>query len=131
MPPHPDTAAASQGLVLVVEDEFLIALDLGSTLERHGWRVLGPAATVAEALDLLAANELPDLALLDVDLRGELVLPVARWLAKRCVPFVLTSGHERAQELDRTLAGTPNLGKPTDEALLLATITQMAQARWA
>jgi two-component system, response regulator PdtaR len=41
------------GLVLVVEDEFLIALDLEALLREHGWRVLGPAATVAEALRLL------------------------------------------------------------------------------
>jgi DNA-binding response OmpR family regulator len=51
--------------VLVVEDEFLIAMELELLLGRHGYRVLGPAATVAEALRLLAA-EAPDAALLDV-----------------------------------------------------------------
>ena len=40
-------------LVLVVEDEFLIAMDLELLLRRHGWRVLGPAATVDQALRLL------------------------------------------------------------------------------
>ena len=48
-------------LVLIVEDEFLIALDLEFMLTRHGWRVLGPAASVAEALELLRA-ERPDVA---------------------------------------------------------------------
>jgi CheY-like chemotaxis protein len=52
-------------LVLVVEDEFLIAMDLERTLERHGYRVLGPAATVDAALRLLD-GEAPDVALLDV-----------------------------------------------------------------
>ena len=47
-PPPPDGR-----LVLVVEDEFLIAMDLTLLLHQHGWRVLGPAATVAEALRLL------------------------------------------------------------------------------
>ena len=56
-------------LVLVVEDEFLIALDLELLLRRHGWRVLGPAATVDQALRLLR-GETPDVALLDVNLRG-------------------------------------------------------------
>ena len=63
--------------VLVVEDEFLIAMDLECLLERNGWRVLGPAATVKEALRLLD-GETPDVALLDVNLRGEMVTPVRR-----------------------------------------------------
>ena len=56
-------------LVLVVEDEVLIAMDLQLLLQRNGWRVLGPAATVAEALRLLR-GETPDVALLDVSLSG-------------------------------------------------------------
>lgn len=47
---------------LVVEDEFLIAIGLELLLQRHGWRVLGPAATVAAALRLLT-GERPDVAL--------------------------------------------------------------------
>ena len=43
-------------LVLVVEDEFLIAMDLELLLQEHGWRVLGPAATVDQALRLLAGK---------------------------------------------------------------------------
>ena len=69
-------------LVLVVEDEFLIALDLEQLLRRHGWRVLGPAATVAVALRLLR-GAMPDVALLDVNLGGELVTPVAAELRAR------------------------------------------------
>ena len=46
-------------LVLVVEDELLIAMDLELLLQRHGWRVLGPATTLAEALRLLAAWQTP------------------------------------------------------------------------
>jgi CheY-like chemotaxis protein len=60
-------------MVLVVEDEFLIAMDLEAMLRGHGWRVLGPAATVAEALRLLDGGETPDVALLDVNLRGRTV----------------------------------------------------------
>lgn len=43
--------------VLLVEDEFLIAMDLEMLLERHGWHVLGPAATVKQALQLLRSAE--------------------------------------------------------------------------
>lgn len=57
--------------VLIVEDEFLIAIDLKLLLERRGWWVLGPAATVEEALGLLD-DELPAVALLDVTLEKRL-----------------------------------------------------------
>jgi two-component system, response regulator PdtaR len=111
-------------LVLVVEDEFLIAMDLELLLRRHGWRVLGPAATVAEALRLLR-GETPDVALLDVNLRGEPVTPVAEELRARGVPFVLASAYDsRGLTAVAALAEVPNLGKPTDERRLLAALAQ-------
>jgi CheY-like chemotaxis protein len=111
-------------LVLVVEDEFLIALDLEQLLRRHGWRVLGPAATVDQALRLLR-GETPDVALLDVNLRGELVTPVAAELRARGVPFVLASAYDRLGLLrDAVLAAAPNVGKPTDERRLLAALAR-------
>jgi CheY-like chemotaxis protein len=111
-------------LVLVVEDEFLIAMDLEQLLRRHGWRVLGPAATVAAALRLLR-GAMPDVALLDVNLGGELVTPVAVELRARGVPFVLASAYDRLGLLrDAVLAAAPNVGKPTDERRLLAALAR-------
>jgi two-component system, response regulator PdtaR len=110
-------------LVLVVEDEFLIALDLEQLLRRHGWRVLGPAATVAAALRLLA-GETPDVAVLDVDLRGEPVTPVAAELRARGVPFVLASAYGGHGPTAAALAGAPAVGKPTDERRLLAALAR-------
>jgi DNA-binding response OmpR family regulator len=111
-------------LVLIVEDEFLIAMDLELVLQRHGWRVLGPAATVAEALRLLR-SETPDVALLDFNLHGEPVTPVAEELRARGVPFVLASAYDRhGPAVVPALAGVPNLGKPTDERRLLAVLAQ-------
>ena len=110
--------------VLVVEDEFLLALDLELVLERGGWRVLGPAATVAEALRLLEAKT-PDVALLDVNLKDEMVTPVAEALRARGVPFVLASAYDRTQLLSAAvLAAAPNVGKPTSERRLLAALAQ-------
>ena len=118
-PPRPDGR-----LVLVVEDEFLIAIDLALLLQEHGWRVLGPAATVAEALRLLA-DERPDVALLDLNLRGELVTPVAEELRVQDVPFVLASAYDsHGLTAVAALAEVPNLGKPTDERRLLAALAQ-------
>jgi len=111
--------------VLVVEDEFLIAMDLALLLERQGWRVLGPAATVKQALRLLErGEEPPDVALLDVNLHGELVTPVAERLRASGIPFVLASAYDRVDLLAPALAGVPNLGKPTDARRLLATLAQ-------
>ncbi len=109
--------------MLVVEDEFLIALDLEQLLRRHGWRVLGPAATVDQTLRLLQ-GETPDVALLDVNLRGELVTPVAEELRARGMPFVLASAYDGHELAVVTLAKAPNVGKPTDERRLLAALLQ-------
>jgi CheY-like chemotaxis protein len=110
------------GLALVVEDEFLIALDLEALLREHGWRVLGPAATVAEALRLLEDGKMPDVALLDVNLRGETVVPVAEVLRERGVPIVLASAYDQAGSIADVLADAPNVGKPSHKRHLLVAL---------
>jgi DNA-binding response OmpR family regulator len=110
-------------LILVVEDEALIAMDLERTLRLNGHRVLGPAMTVAAALRLLD-GEAPDVALLDVNLRGEMVTPVAEALRARGVPFVLASAYEGAQLTAAVLAGAPNVGKPVNVRRLFATLAR-------
>ena len=62
--------------VLVVEDEALIACDLQNILESNGCRVIGPAASLARAWDLIE-QETPDLALLDVNLGSSTSFPLA------------------------------------------------------
>jgi DNA-binding response OmpR family regulator len=110
-------------LVLVVEDEVLIAMDLERLLGRHGFRVLGPAASVAGAL-LLLDDAPPDVALLDVNLRGEMVTPVAEALRARGIPFVLASAYDAAQLTAEVLAGAPNVGKPVNMRRLLAALAR-------
>ena len=127
-PPAPAPAPPPGRLVLVVEDEFLIALDLEQLLRRHGWRVLGPAATVAAALRLLR-GAMPDVALLDVNLRGERVTPVAEELRARGVPFVLATAYDGRVLREAVLAGAPAVGKPTDERRLLAALAQAVASR--
>jgi two-component system, response regulator PdtaR len=108
-----------QKTVLIVEDEFLIALNLQLLLERHGWNVLGPVGSVEEALRLLE-DQLPSVALLDVNLGYELVTPVAKFLQTRGVPFAVASAYENPEQFGgETLAGAPNAGKPTNERRLL------------
>ena len=114
-------------VVLVVEDEFLIAMDLEAMLKEHGWHLLGPAATVAEALALLEVGKMPDVALLDVNLRGETVVPVAEVLRERGVPIVLASAYNHAASMADVLAGAPNVGKPAQERHLLAALKRAVE----
>jgi DNA-binding response OmpR family regulator len=104
--------------VLVVEDEFVVALTMEATLRRGGYDVVGPAASVRQALRRLDA-ERPEAAVLDVNLDGETVFPVADALAERQVPFVFVTGYERP-DLPAAHRERPVLGKPCDPRVLLA-----------
>lgn len=78
--------------VLVVEDEVLVAMDIEATLEEAGCVVVGPAGTVEAALKL--AEEPLDCAILDVNLGGRSIQPVARALADRGVPHIYVTGYQ-------------------------------------
>jgi two-component system, response regulator PdtaR len=117
----PETAR----LVLVVEDEFLIAMELEAILTGAGYQVLGPAATVGTALFLLE-DKCPNAAVLDVNLGGERVTPVARALMTRNIPFVVASAYwpiDLANE--PLLSSAVNLGKPTSAACLLKEMSRL------
>jgi two-component system, response regulator PdtaR len=100
-----------QKCVLVVEDQLLIALDLRQMLEKLGCSVLGPASSVEKALALLETHT-PDAALLDEDLKGVPVTPVAEALRRRGIAYAIVSGHDRPFTGDEVLASARRLGKP-------------------
>ena len=77
--------------ILIVEDEPLIAMMLEDFLESLGHVVKASCDNVADALAAIARNGF-DVAILDVNLKGESVWPVAAELRLRGVPFVLASG---------------------------------------
>jgi DNA-binding response OmpR family regulator len=111
--------------VLIVEDEFMIAMDLQLMLEAHGWNVIGPVGTVREALAILG-DQLPSVALLDVNLGDELITPVAEFLPGQAVPFAIASAYERPEQFGGpVLAGVPNAGKPTNERRLMAALARL------
>ena len=109
MPDAPSAAALTGLRVLVVEDEFLIALDLGSILDDLGCIVLGLAATVPEALRLLAADP-PDVTLLDINLNGTRTTPIALALAAGGLPFVAVTAYGSLPE--PVFDGVPIVAKP-------------------
>ncbi len=110
-------AKEKSGRVLVVEDESLIALELCDMLASLGWIVIGPVGSVAEAMRVLDGTAPVDVALLDVNLDGSLVYPLAERLASEGVPFVFCTGY--AQLDDDRFVGRPVVRKPINAAELL------------
>ncbi|MEA2739023.1 MAG: hypothetical protein QOH05_2330 [Acetobacteraceae bacterium] len=78
--------------VLIVEDEMLVALLIEDFLAELGCSTVGPCGSVAMALDAIQ-TEVFDMAVLDVNLGGEKVYPVAEVLAQRHIPFLFLSGY--------------------------------------
>lgn len=84
----------STGLrVLLVEDEYLLADHLADVLASIGSTAVGPAGSVGHALELIRRAPRIDAAILDVNLDGERVYPVADMLRERGIPFVFSSGY--------------------------------------
>jgi CheY-like chemotaxis protein len=112
--------------VLIVEDEWLIAELLQEVLIGAGYQVLGPASRVREALQLLEDSQ-PDIAVLDVSLRGETSFDLARALAKRSIPFIFMTGHV-SNDLLAEFKGRPLLNKPVDDAKLVSCVAKLLAA---
>lgn len=99
--------------VLVAEDEYVLALHIESGLLERGFGVVGPVATLAEAVALLDGGTVPDAAILDVNLGGDRIFPVAHRLQALGVPFVFASGYDRAS-LPAEFDDVPLCLKPID-----------------
>ena len=96
--------------ILVVEDEGLVAMLIEDMLEDLGCEVACSASNVAQALRWIEDGGEADAALLDVNLGGEAVWPVADALAARGVRFAFTTGYGQLNE--PRFQGAPLLGKP-------------------
>ena len=100
--------------VLVVEDEMLVSMLVEDMLADLGCTVVGPAAELEEAMGLAQSADI-DLALLDVNLGGKPIFPVADALKARGVPFAFASGYGEAG-LSEDHRGAAVLQKPFREA---------------
>ena len=81
--------------VLVVEDEYFIAADIVRTFRADGAEIIGPVGTVEDALELVFSTPRIDGAILDINLHGEMVYPVADELASRSIPFIFATGYDK------------------------------------
>ena len=79
--------------VLVVEDSYLVAQEIMEALERQGATVIGPVSTLHDALRLARETSELDAAVLDVNIRGEMIWPVADFLSGRGVKIVFATGY--------------------------------------
>ena len=109
--------------VFVVEDEMLVAWLLEDMLAEIGCAVVGPAGSVNQALAMIDVEAI-DVAVLDVNLNGEMSYPIADALAARGVPFVFVTGYDK----DRMLEGyrtCPVLQKPFHRVELTDTLAKL------
>jgi DNA-binding response OmpR family regulator len=109
--------------ILVVEDDFLIATLLAEILDSAGWQVVGPVAHLVTALDAAVSEDF-DLAVLDVNLGGQPVYPVAEMLDARRIPFVFVTAYGR-DALPPLFCGRPHLGKPFAPRELIGTVARL------
>jgi DNA-binding response OmpR family regulator len=107
--------------ILVVEDEFLVAIQIEAILTGAGWRVTGSAGTLASAMSLARKSEC-DAAVLDVNLRGERVDDVAAILIERGIPFLFVSGYGRGNLPAAFRNRVEFLAKPFSDQMLVQTV---------
>lgn len=106
--------------VLIVEDEALVAMELARVLTAAGAQVVGPAGSIEEALELLDRKPI-DRAVLDINLGGRLVTPVAQALAARAIPFIYLTGYQEPGVSDGVV-----VRKPASAELLLGALAGRA-----
>ena len=130
--PLSDVWSAARGIdlkgrrVLVVEDEVLVAITIAAEVEVAGALVVGPAFSVEEALALADAEPI-DVAVLDINLLGEKVWPVAEALSKRRVPYVFASANAMgADAVPEPYAAAPRFDKPIPICAMLTTLVALA-----
>jgi DNA-binding response OmpR family regulator len=118
-----------RGNVFLVEDEVMIRMMVADMLEELGYRVVAEAGEINEALKLAQTTEF-DLAILDVNVNGKVISPVAEVIKSRNRPFIFATGYGSSglppEYRDRPALQKPfqleTLSKMIDTALRSATV---------
>jgi PAS domain S-box-containing protein len=108
--------AISGNRVMIVEDEALVAMVVSESLSLLGCAVVGPFSRCADALAAVDAGDV-DAAILDVNLDGEMVYPLADVLAARGVPFIFVTGYG-VESIEHRFAHVPVIQKPLERHML-------------
>ena len=110
----PDAIPASS--IMLVEDEALVAMAVNDLMTDFGFSVVGPFGRVSEAIAAFKKGGI-DAAILDINLGGELVYPLAEKLIEAKVPFIFVTGYG-PESIDSRFAGVPVLQKPVERDAL-------------
>jgi CheY-like chemotaxis protein len=105
-----DTGALVYRRVLIAEDEYFLADDMARVLQKLGVHVVGPVSSTDKALALLREEPL-DAAVLDINLKGQMVFPVADALREQGVPFIFATGYD-ASIVPEAYRDVPRWEKP-------------------
>jgi DNA-binding NtrC family response regulator len=114
--------------ILIVEDEILIAMDLEDMVAEMGGTAVASAHTIKTAIAMAGSIE-ADAAILDVDVAGQLVFPVADILAARGIPFLFNTGHSAEDALRARYESAPICRKPTLPCQLKLALQQLLNSR--
>lgn len=107
--------------ILIVEDEYLIAVELADHFKSVGATTVGPVANLKCALEIVKGDGWLDGAVLDIDLDGDEVYSVAEALRERQVPFVFATGYDRGS-ISMAFADVPCCEKPVDPEVIARTL---------
>ena len=130
--PPRDLAAEQSGkrgsaIVLLVEDEAMVALMMKDLLIELGYSVIGPYAKVSDAIAAVNGNPI-DAAVLDINLNGQFVYPVTDVLNSRSIPFIFVTGYA-PETLDKRFSDVPLIQKPIDRDRLKGALSEAIAAR--
>jgi DNA-binding response OmpR family regulator len=128
MPQSADSEIIAGARILVVEDEFLIALELERILKEAGAREVVLASQAVEALAALSKDEPLDMAVLDVRLGAESGEPVARALRERGIAFVIATGAANGSAAWEGFGDVPVVEKPFDADTLVQRLAAAVRA---
>ena len=122
-----DKALLQDRRVLIVEDQYLIADEMRRAVSALGGTVVGPCATLQDALNTVEYST-PDLAILDINLRGEEVFELAEELSRREIPFIFATGYE-GWSIPERFRDRPRLEKPVRPSALREAVERLCGER--
>lgn len=114
-------------VILVAEDEPIVAHDLCDTVEEAGFIVEGPYDDASKAM-LAFEKHRPDLAILDINLSGGTAYSLAEKMMAEQVPVIFHSGAVTSDEVQALYPGASALTKPCPPAVMLETVQQALDA---
>lgn len=113
--------------ILIVEDDYMIGLDIQAILSDAGFSSIGPIGSSQDALQSIATHRM-DAALVDGNLNGQSSMAVAVSLVEHGIPFGFVTGYGR-ESLPAAFHAVPMLGKPFDAAALVRMVNRLIEPR--